>query len=309
MKTLVKTKNLSRKEWLYWRTKGIGGSDVSVIFGVNKFRSVYQLWMEKTGQIEALESENEYIHFGNVLEPIVKREFMERTGKKIRAKHAMLQSSDYPFMLADLDGVIYENGKMCIFEAKTASEYKKEVWEDGVPFEYVLQVQHYMAVTGAEKTYIAAIVGGNSFYYHEVLRDELLIRKIIEAEKQFWEENVLAGVEPAADGSKATTAWLSETYDTSNGQSIELPSEALLLFEQYDSVVDQIDVLTTAKDKLSNQLKSYLKENEEGYIADRRVSWKMIQRKDFDKKLLQAEHPELYQSYLRESKYRRLSVA
>lgn len=52
MKVLVKTGDLTREEWLKWRTKGIGGSDVSVIAGINRFRSVFQLWLEKTEQAE-----------------------------------------------------------------------------------------------------------------------------------------------------------------------------------------------------------------------------------------------------------------
>lgn len=161
MKVLVKTGDLTREEWLKWRTKGIGGSDVSVIAGINRFRSVFQLWLEKTGQAEPDGKETDFTHFGTVLEPVVKKEFTRRTGLKIRAKKALLQSEEYPFMLADLDGVIYEDGEMCIFEAKTASAYKQDIWEKGVPDEYQLQVQHYMAVTGAKKTYIAALVGGN----------------------------------------------------------------------------------------------------------------------------------------------------
>ena len=153
-----------------------------MIAGINPYKSVYQLWKEKTGQIEPEEEENDFTHFGTILEPIVKKEFMARTGLKVRAKRMLLQSSEYPFMLADLDGVINENGKMCIFEAKTASAYKQEVWENGVPEAYLLQVQHYMAVTGAKKTYIAALVGGNRFFYHEVQRDDVLIGEIIRME-------------------------------------------------------------------------------------------------------------------------------
>ena len=48
-KVLVKTADLSRADWLRYRTMGIGGSDVSVIAGINPYRSVYQLWLEKTG--------------------------------------------------------------------------------------------------------------------------------------------------------------------------------------------------------------------------------------------------------------------
>lgn len=75
MRILVKTAGMSREEWLRWRTKGIGGSDVSVIAGVNPFRSIFQLWLEKTGQVEPEETENDNTHFGNVLEPVVKGSF------------------------------------------------------------------------------------------------------------------------------------------------------------------------------------------------------------------------------------------
>jgi putative phage-type endonuclease len=98
MRIVVKTNNLSREEWLKYRTKGIGGSDVSVIAGINHFRSVYQLWLEKTGQVDVEETDNEYTHFGTILEPVVRKEFTERTGIKVRQKHMLLQSEEYPFM-------------------------------------------------------------------------------------------------------------------------------------------------------------------------------------------------------------------
>ena len=92
MRTLVKTANMPREEWLKWRTLGIGGSDVSVIVGLNKFRSVYQLWLEKTGKVVPAEEENDYTYFGTLLEPIVRAEFTRRTGIKVRAKKALLQT-------------------------------------------------------------------------------------------------------------------------------------------------------------------------------------------------------------------------
>ena len=107
MRTLVSTLHMEREEWLKWRNMGIGGSDASVIAGVNPYRSVLQLWKEKTGQEVPEEKDTEVTHFGNVLEPVVKKEFTRRTGLKIRNRYAILQSEEYPFMLADLDGIIY----------------------------------------------------------------------------------------------------------------------------------------------------------------------------------------------------------
>lgn len=310
MKIVVKTNNLSREEWLKYRTQGIGGSDVSVIAGINPFKSIYQLWIEKTGIKEPKETSNEFTHFGTLLEPIVRKEFTARTGIKVRAKHAILQSSEYPFMYADLDGVIREkNGDLAIFEAKTASAYKQDIWENGVPAEYILQIQHYMAVTGAKKTYIAALVGGNQFFYHEVERDDEMIAKIIAMEEYFWEHNVIGGAEPIPDGSEATTAYFNEKFSVSNGETIELPDEVLSVCAEYDSISKQIKELETEKNAVSNKLKNYLKECEVGTVGNRKVIWKNVLKSSLDSKRLKKEHPDIYNAYLSQIQYRRLSVA
>ena len=119
MKVLVKTKDLSRDEWLRYRTKGIGGSDVSIIAGINPYKSVYTLWLEKTGQMIPEQTDSEFAHFGTLLEPIVRKEFTERTGLKVRQRFMILQSEEFPFMLADVDGLINENGERVIFEARS----------------------------------------------------------------------------------------------------------------------------------------------------------------------------------------------
>ena len=309
MKVVVKTSNLTREEWLKYRTKGIGGSDVSIIAGINPFKSVYQLWLEKTGQVEPEEEGSEYTHFGTLLEPIVRKEFMERTGIKVRQKHMLLQSEEHPFMFADLDGVINEDGQLCIFEAKTASAYKQEVWEEEVPAPYILQVQHYMAVTGAKKTYIAALVGGNHFFYHEVERDEEMIAKIIVMEKYFWQHHVMGGVEPVPDGSEATTRYFNERFRISNGKTIELPDTVLPVCEEYDNLTRQIRELETAKNAAANQLKSYLGEAEAGTVGDRKITWKSVSKNSVDTKRLKSEHPDIYTDCLTQSSYRRFLVA
>ena len=309
MKVVVKTNNLSREEWLKYRTKGIGGSDVSIIAGINPFKSAHQLWLEKTGQIEPEQTDSEYAHFGTLLEPIVRREFTQRTGIRVRQKHMLLQSEEYPFMFADLDGVINENGEMAVFEAKTASAYKQEVWEEGIPAPYILQVQHYMAVTGAKKTYIAALVGGNHFYHHAVERDGEMIGKIVAMEKYFWETHVLGGMEPVPDGSEATTNYFNSRFRESNGETVELPEEALAVCMEYDRLSEELKKMEEAKNAAANQLKSYLKEAETGTVGGRKVTWKLVSKSTVDTKRLKSEQPEVYSSFLKDSSYRRLSVA
>lgn len=82
MKMSKSTLEMSHQEWLEDRKKGIGGSDVGTILGLNKWKSPYQLWLEKTGQVVLEESGSEPAYWGNVLEEVVAKEFQERTGKK-----------------------------------------------------------------------------------------------------------------------------------------------------------------------------------------------------------------------------------
>ena len=79
------TADMSRDEWLE-RRKGIGGSDASVILGLNKWRTAFELWLDKTGQVPISESASEAAYFGSILEDIVAKEFEVRSGKKLGVK-------------------------------------------------------------------------------------------------------------------------------------------------------------------------------------------------------------------------------
>ena len=48
---LAVTKNMPYEDWLNWRKRGIGGSDASVVCGINRYKSPVELWMEKTDQL------------------------------------------------------------------------------------------------------------------------------------------------------------------------------------------------------------------------------------------------------------------
>ena len=166
---LVETDGLSKEEWLRYRKLGIGGSDVAAILGISKWMSEIELWLTKTNQTNELPIENEAMEWGTIMEPIIRNHFVKVTGKKVIELKAMLQHPQYPFMLADVDGItVDDNGNPSIVEIKTASEYKRSEWEQGVPTYYEMQVRHYLAVTGLKKAYVAVLIGGNSFKIYEV---------------------------------------------------------------------------------------------------------------------------------------------
>lgn len=55
----------THEEWLDNRLKGIGGSDAGSVLGLNKYKSAYALWCEKTGRIHK-NIDNERMRFGRI---------------------------------------------------------------------------------------------------------------------------------------------------------------------------------------------------------------------------------------------------
>ncbi len=291
------------------RRKGIGGSDAAAILGISPYKSILELWEDKTERSPIEDYETDITRFGHIMEPIIRAEFTRRTGLKVRQKNAILQSEDYPFMMANLDGIVKDpDGNLAIFEAKTASEYKRDVWEERVPEEYIAQLQHYFAVTGLSKAYIAAVVGGNTYYCYIVYRDEAYIEKLIKAEAEFW-NCVVSDTQPPADSSEATQEYLNKRYLNSRKTEIVLPEGAEEIIGDYKRIDAEIKELTDIKSGLSNSIKAMMQENEVGRAGDSIVKWSSVTRNFIDSKKLKEALGESYTNYLMETKYRKLSIA
>lgn len=307
-KVLAVTENMPYEDWLDYRKLGIGGSDASVVCGVSRYKSPVELWMEKTDQLHAQEA-GEAAYWGTQLEAMVRTEFTKRTGIGVEHKGVLLQSEEHPFMLANLDGTCeHPDYGTCIFEAKTASAYKASEWDNAIPDEYQLQIQHYMAVTGYKAAYIAVLIGGNTFRWKLVERDEALISMLIELEVAFW-NHVQTNTPPAMDGSNASAKFLSERFPDSVPKSqIVLPDAAADLIKQYDIACELLEAVTEQKQTAENKLKEMLGTCETGTAGDRIIVWKSITQERLDSKTLKAEHPALYRKYANKTSYRRFSI-
>ena len=305
---LTSTVNMPYEDWLEYRKKGIGGSDASVVCGINRYKSPVELWLEKTDQLPYQEA-GEAAYWGTQLETLVRAEFTKRTGTEVSVVNQLLRCEEHPFMLANLDGVCeHPDYGTCIFEAKTASAYKAGEWDNAVPDEYMLQLQHYMAVTGYKGAYIAVLIGGNTFKWKFVERDEELISMLIKLESDFW-GHVKNRTPPPLDGSDASAKFIAERFPDSTPQSkISLPDTASSLLAQYDEACEQLEVITAKKQKAENLLKEMLGEHETGTSGSRIISWKSVIQERLDSKTLKAEHPTLYQKYVNKTSYRRFSV-
>lgn len=258
-------------KWLETRNAGIGGSDASVIMGLNPYKSPYQLWLEKTGQAEAPDlSGNQYIYWGHKNEGNIADWFMEDTGKKVR-KLGTLRSRAHPFMLANVDRAVM--GEEAGLEIKTAGVNQAKKWKrDEIPDSYYCQCLHYLTVTGADRWYIAVLIGGNEAIRKTVERNDEDIKALIEAERDFW-DHVVTRTPPPVDGSASCAAALSERFK-GGGESIILPSRTDTMIESLQNDKSIMDALKKQIAQKENAIKELMGDAEEGATDHYRVLWK-----------------------------------
>ncbi len=198
---LIDTKTLNEEEWLNLRKNGIGGSDVSAIFGCSPFKTTRDLYYEKIGEYSNECASNwVQLEYGSVLEDLVGKIFSKKTGFKIEKDTNMYVHEKYDFMFANIDFITYDHkGERCLLECKTTGFFNKDKWEDGVPIYYELQCRHYMSVMNIDVCYIACLWDNNedSFVYYRIDRDLEIEEEIINKEKFFWYDYVWSGTEPS----------------------------------------------------------------------------------------------------------------
>jgi len=298
---------MNKLEWLKERQKGIGGSDVGAILGVNKWKTPFQVYLEKTEELTETDTQSEAAYWGDQFEEVVAKEFEKRTGKKVRRDRRHFRHKDYPFMVANIDRRVV--GENAILECKTANQFLAKEWDsEEIPDSYLLQVQHYLAVTGAEKGYIAVLIGGQRFIWKEIERDEELINMMIEKEKDFW-NLVQNKIPPALDGTSAAEKYLNKKFARAEKDS-ETPLDAKYkkLIEDYFSYKVTAENFKEKAKEIENNIKLELGKSEIGSIDKYRVNWKQVVSNRVDNKVLKSDYPEIYEKVCKESISRRFNI-
>ena len=295
MKVIAKTNNLSREVWLKLRKQGIGGSDAGAICGFNPWRSAIDVYVDKTSEkIEDID--NEAMRVGRDLEDYVAQRFMEATGKKVRRRNALLQHDKHAWMLADIDREIV--GENALLECKTANAYSSDKWADGkIPESYELQCHHYMAVTGAEKVYIACLIMGIEFVVREIERDEEVIANLISIEEDFWFNHVVEKRMPPPDGSDAAGNAIREMYTASRAETLDLSGLAGRM-ARYNDIEVLMGSLKAEQEMIKQEIMLAMGEADTALCGNRKVTWKSQKgRVSIDTKKLREELPDVYETY------------
>ena len=280
MKGLVKTPltGVPREEWLKMRRQSIGGSDAAAIIGLNPYSSPFSIWADKTGRLPEKE-DNEAMRQGRDFEDYVARRWTEVTEKKVRRDNAILRNPVYPFAHADIDRwVVGENAGL---ECKTTSVMNLKKFKNGeYPDNFYCQCMHYMAVTGADRWYLAVLVLNQGFYEYTIERDDDEIAALMAQESEFW-KLVENDTPPPPDGSDATGAALKEVYPLDEEKPPVYLYGNELKLDELDRLKSEKKVLDSRISEINNELIALLQGAPKGILNGYEITLQTICKKPY----------------------------
>ena len=287
----------THEEWLQERRTGIGGSDAAAILGLDRYRSPFEVYADKLGLTDN-RPDSEAMRQGRDLEDYVADRFTEATGKKLRRRNAILRHPDHPWMLGNVDRWVV--GEKAGVECKTTSVLNKSKFSQGdYPAHYYTQCVHYMAVTGAERWYLAVLVLNQGFHIFTIERDEAEIQALIAAEQQFWQEHVLKQIPPLPDGTDSASSVIRALFPEAREKEVTTLFGQEEKIREYLDLAVQVDALEKQRDTLKQELQLALGSAEIGHAQGYSVEWKNQSRRNLDTDRLKKEQAALYEQYLK----------
>lgn len=231
------------------RRKGIGGTDISNIMGIGStveskpYKSAYEVYIEKVEGTEKDLTNNEKVTWGILLEDVIANRFqdlyLDKHGESLY-KPGTITHPTHPFLIANPDRLILSasQNRQAGLEIKTAGEHLKHLWGDSgsssIPYNYYMQISHYMLVCNVPIWHVAVLIGGQEFRTYTFERDKQLEEMIIEAATKFWKEHVEKRIPPPIDYTHSGCRELiKRKYKLASEERVSLPDEYIAWKDSY----------------------------------------------------------------------------
>lgn len=179
-----------RTTFLAGRRKGLGGSDVAAIFGLDRYRTPEDVWLEKTGQVIPIDEPSGDKERGIRLEPVAAEMYAAKYDRTLLRMPNTFVDRECPWMRGNVDRIIVgateQENQVAEIKCPSLGMYSK-IKREGLGDSWKLQAQHYLRVTGL-RTLVWIIFCADRWEMIDfpMERDELVIDMLVEKEREFW---------------------------------------------------------------------------------------------------------------------------
>jgi len=192
----------NQEHWLAMRKQDVTSTESAALFSMSPYVTHFDLWHRKrTGIVPEFQT-NDRMKWGNRLEAAIAHGIAEEQGWEIRPMKEYFRDPDlrmgssFDFVITNLPGgPVHLEIKNVDYLAFRDGWLEHEDGSIEAPEHIEMQVQHQMAVSGFERAFIGAFIGGNRGVVIERHRDEDVIKAIKSKVAAFW-KTVDEGLEP-----------------------------------------------------------------------------------------------------------------
>ena len=291
-----------RDDWLAYRKRGIGSSEIATIVGLNPFETPYKLWRRLKG-IDAPKEQNFAMLAGHYLEDAVAKFWQDATGREVikasagdivavnDAKEFLIASPDRTYWIP---GLPRNNENKGVLECKTI---QATIDPDDLPRHWFCQVQWQLGVMELSEGSLAWLSSGRAFDYRDIAFAPDFYGWLVEEAERFWTDHVKGDAEPTA----INAADILAKYTTHTEGLVKEVNEATLsAYRQLRECKARIKEEERLKDELEELVKLTFADAEAiSYNGEILATWKASRPSNvFDSARFKAEHPELYNNYM-----------
>lgn len=309
----------NEEDWLTLRTKGIGGSDIGALMGLNKYSSPLKVYKQKVEGWHEDMSHNANVKKGKELEDVILRNhvmpLVASKGYVVNKPEFMIINSDMPYLRANVDGIAYKPGtdytKNIIIEIKWVSEYAEVNWNgpefNGVPSSYYAQVQLYMAVTGCRGALVCALFDKDwEFKTYYIPRDEMFILKLKSVAEKFYNYNMVMKIPPmlSTDIDKEEVVRVVKSAPIPTNPSSEMTEYV----EQYLELSKKIKELEREKSSVNDLILEGYKNGLCPDNTDHKIKLSTVTSHRFNTTKFKEDNPSLYDQYCEDSESSRFTI-
>lgn len=293
-------RNDSQEAWLQNRQKGIGGTDVSAILGVNKYKTAFDVWQDKTGRAPKFEG-NKMTKRGQYMEDAVANYFEDATC------HRVIKASDndellihptHPFLLGSPDRRYFDaEGGKGVLECKTTMNQIEEDIE-AIPQTWFIQLQWYLGLTGYRRGTLAwAELGYSSDFKHVTIDfNKDFYEYLVDQAVIFWNTYMVTDTPPPAMTSEDVLKKYSSHAD---GKFIEVTEDLEHTYQDLKAMTEVYRNLEKQIEEKQEALKLAIGDAEGArFGAEILCTWKTSKASlKFDEKAFKAADPETWNKY------------
>lgn len=269
---------MKKPTWKEERRKGIGGSDAAAILGLSPWKSAMDVWLDKMGMAEESADPNRQflLDLGNDLEPVIAKLYERETKRSLYTP--MMQRIVHPtekFLAGTPDRLV--KGELRGVELKSENQFMDEFGDPGtdeVPYHYLIQCAHYMAVTRFPVWDVALLHGGAAFSIYTIERDLGLERDMIDQLRAWWDEHIIGQKPPEVDGSSAWKVYLRKKFPADILPVKDVDEETLVLVNRLRAIRRANEQLSGVEAQIETRLKLVIGEHEGIQGEFGKITWK-----------------------------------